>query len=111
MATFDELNAYIAGCEARDDSRRITGRLSTVGQGWAAERPLLNPLPEDRFEPGQSVTPIVDRSALVTIKQAKYSVPASLIGRRVRAILRASEVLICFTRLSSPSSRESSQTG
>ena len=37
---------------------------------------------------------MVDHSALVTIRQAKYSVPASLIGRRVRALLRASEVLI-----------------
>ncbi|SFR38602.1 Transposase [Microbacterium azadirachtae] len=94
VSSFDELNACIAECEARDDARRITGRLTTVGQDWAAEQLVLNLLPEDRFEPGVSVTPIVDRSALVTIKQAKYSVPASLIGRRVRAILRASEVLV-----------------
>lgn len=51
-------------------------------------------MPADRFEPGQPLTPMVDHSALVTIRQAKYSVPASLIGRRVRALLRASEVLI-----------------
>lgn len=94
VSSFDELNAYIAECEARDDTRRVTGRLATVGQDWATEQLVLNLLPEDRFEPGVSVTPIVDRSALVTIKQAKYSVPASLIGRRVRAILRASEVLV-----------------
>lgn len=92
--TFDELNAYIADCEARDDGRRITGKLTTVGQDWAVEQPLLNVLPEDRFEPGLTLRPMVDRSALVTIKQAKYSVPASLIGRQVRAVLRASEVLI-----------------
>lgn len=92
--TLAELNDYIARCETRDDDRRITGRLSTVGQDWARERARLTPLPADRFEPGQPLTPMVDHSALVTIRQAKYSVPASLIGHRVRALLRASEVLI-----------------
>ena len=92
--TLTELNEYIARCEARDDGRRITGRLATVGQAWEYERSMLGPLPADRFEPGQPLSPMVDHSALVTIRQAKYSVPASLIGRRVRALLRASEVLI-----------------
>jgi len=94
VASLTELNDYIVRCEARDDLRRITGRLTTVGQDWEHERQKLTPLPVDRFEPGQPLTPMVDHSALVTIRQAKYSVPASLIGRRVRAVLRASEVLI-----------------
>lgn len=94
VTSLAELNGYIERCEARDDDRRITGRLSTVGQDWERERTRLAPLPADRFEPGQPLTPMVDHSALVTIRQAKYSVPASLIGRRVRALLRASEVLI-----------------
>lgn len=92
--TWSDLNDYIRGCEARDDKRRITGRLATIGQSFEDERAKLRPLPEDRFEPGQMLTPMVDRSALVTIRQAKYSVPASLVDRRVRALLRASEVLI-----------------
>lgn len=104
VKTFDELNANMAECEARDDDRRITGRLSTVGQDWAVEMSLLNALPEERFEPGLTLRPVVDRSALVTIKQAKYSVPASLIGRQVRAVLRASEVLV------SPAARRSPDT-
>ena len=94
VETLADLNAYIERCEARDDARRITGRLSTVGQDWEREQPKLASLPADRFEPGQPLTPMVDHSALVTIRQAKYSVPASLIGRRLRALLRASEVLI-----------------
>ncbi|WP_036284292.1 IS21 family transposase [Microbacterium sp. MRS-1] len=94
VKSFDELNEYIRRCDARDSGRRITGRLTTVGQDWERERPRLTPLPVDGFEPGQPLSPMVDHAALVTIRQAKYSVPVSLIGRRVRAILRASEVLI-----------------
>lgn len=92
--SLDELNAKIREWDLRDEKRRISSKLTTVGQDWAAERELLAPLPFDRFEPGLVLSPRVDHSALVTIRQAKYSVPARLIGRNVRAILRASEVLI-----------------
>lgn len=92
--SLDELNERIAGFEARDERRRITGRLTTVAQDWAVEQPLLAGPPVDRFEPGQALSPMVDHSALITIRQGRYSVPASLIGRRVRAILQASEVVV-----------------
>jgi hypothetical protein len=36
----------------------------------------------------------VDRYAQVMVRQCRYSVPARLIGRRVRVLLRASELLI-----------------
>lgn len=90
----DELNAKIQEWDIRDEKRRITGKLTTVGQDYVHERELLAPLPTDGFEPGLSLTPRVDHSALITIRQAKYSVPARLIGRQVRAVLRASEVLV-----------------
>lgn len=40
------------------------------------------------------LTPRVDRYARVTVRQCRYSVPARLIGRRVRVSLRASELLV-----------------
>lgn len=40
------------------------------------------------------MNPRVDHSALITVRQAKYSVPAHLIGRNVRVTLRASELLV-----------------
>lgn len=46
------------------------------------------------FDPGQVLHPRVDRSAMVTVRMAKYSVPARLIGRRVRVSLRASELVV-----------------
>lgn len=38
--------------------------------------------------------PRVDRSALVTVRMVKYSVPARLIGRRARVSLQASRVRV-----------------
>ncbi|RFA06593.1 transposase, partial [Subtercola boreus] len=89
-----ELNEKIIAWDEADDARRIDSRIRTVGQDFATERLLLAPLPFERFDPGLSLTPRVDRSSLVTVRMAKYSVPARMIGRPVRVSLRASEVLI-----------------
>jgi hypothetical protein len=89
-----ELNGRIREWEARDLARRIGTRIRTVGEDFADEQPLLAPLPAERFDPGLVLHPRVDRSALITVRMAKYSVPARLIGHRVRVSLRASEVLV-----------------
>ncbi len=89
-----QLNESIRGWDEADDERRISTRIRTVGQDFALEQPLLAPLPVERFDPGLSLTPRVDRSALITVRMARYSVPARLIGRRVRVSLRASEVIV-----------------
>ena len=89
-----ELNARIREWEDQDDQRRITGRIRTIGQDLADERPHLNPLPAEVFDPGLVLHPRVDRSAMVTVRMAKYSVPARLMGRRVRVSLRASELVV-----------------
>jgi hypothetical protein len=51
-------------------------------------------LPGEAFETGLTLTPRVDRYARITVRQCHYSVPARLIGHRVRAVLRASELLV-----------------
>ena len=92
--SLDELNARIISWDAGDDARRVTGRLRTVGEDFATEQPLLAPLPSERFDPGLVLHPRVDRSGLITVRMARYSVPAHLIGRRVRVSLRASELVV-----------------
>ena len=89
-----ELNAKIREWEDQDDQRRITGRIRTIGQDLADERPHLNPLPVETFDPGLVLHPRVDRSAMVMVRMARYSVPARLIGRRMRVSLRASELVV-----------------
>ncbi|WP_460825536.1 IS21 family transposase, partial [Nostocoides australiense] len=94
VKTLDELNEKITGWEARDLHRRIEGRLHSVGHDLTIEQPLLAALPTDGFDPGLVLNPRVDRSALVTVRMVKYSVPARLIGRRVRVSLQASRVKV-----------------
>ena len=94
VADLAELNARIQQWEAVDDRRVISGRAEPVGAAFARERPLLAPLPGEGFDPGTVLHPRVDRSSMVTVRMVKYSVPAHLIGRRVRVSLRASQVVV-----------------
>lgn len=89
-----ELNDKLRVWDESEDRRRISQRLRTIGQDFAVEQPLLAPLPAEDFDPGLILTPRVDRSALVTVRSAKYSVPVRFINRKVRVSLRATEVRI-----------------
>ena len=86
--SLDELNEKIRAWDTADNGRRINDRIRTVGQDFAVEAPLLLPVPSEGFDPGLSLEPRVDRSALITVRMAKYSVPARFIGRQVRVSLR-----------------------
>jgi transposase len=88
------LNAVIDEWDDGDETRRIGGRARTVGEFLAIERPLLRPLPEEPFETGLWLTPRVDRFAQVMVRNNRYSVPVRLIGRRVRVLLHASDLVI-----------------
>jgi len=89
-----ELNTVLlAGCEA-DLGRRIDGRRDTVGQAWAAERPLLRALPAEPFDSAEAASPRVDQKSLVTVRQNRYSVPVALAGLKVSARVGASEITI-----------------
>ena len=89
-----ELNAQLIGYDEVDDARRISNRTMSVGQQYTFEATLLRPLPTELFETGLTLTPRVDRYARVTVRQCHYSVPARLIGHRVRGVLRASELVL-----------------
>jgi transposase len=94
VADLAELNArLLAGCE-RDLGRRIDGRPGTVGEAWAAERPLLLALPPEPFDACETAAPRVDQKSLVTIRQNRYSVPVALAGLRVGARIGAREITI-----------------
>ena len=87
-----ELNERIAAADRADERRHVEHRVRTVGQDFALERGLLRPLPIERFATGLELRPLVDRYARITVRQARYSVPARLIGRRVRVLLGASDL-------------------
>jgi hypothetical protein len=89
-----ELNALLIGYDLADEARRISNRTMSVGAHFAFEAPLLRPLPTERFETGLTLTPRVDRYSRVTVRQCFYSVPAHLIGHRIRGVLHASELVL-----------------
>ncbi|MEX3656037.1 IS21 family transposase [Mycolicibacterium fortuitum] len=89
-----ELNAMIDAWDVADDHRRIGTRPHTIGQAFALEKPLLKPLPIESFETGRWFVLRVDRYAQVTVRTNRYSVPVRLIGRQVRVLLHASELMV-----------------
>jgi transposase len=94
VADLAELNRMLlAGCE-QDLGRRIDGRPGTVGEAWAAERPLLLALPPEPFDACETAAPRVDQKSLVTIRQNRYSVPVALAGLKVSARIGAREITI-----------------
>ncbi|MCL2424336.1 MAG: IS21 family transposase [Micrococcales bacterium] len=94
VGSLDELNEQVKAADAADEARRIGDRASTVGQDFAVEAPTLGPLPDEEFDPGVVLWAVVSKSALVTVRTARYSVPARLVGRRVRVSLRASHLVV-----------------
>lgn len=98
VASLDELNARIDAADEADDARRIGSRQHTVGEYFEVEQQYLAPLPTEPFETGRLSSPRVDRYSQVPVRGAKYSVPVRYIGRRVRVLMRASEVLIFHDR-------------
>jgi hypothetical protein len=82
-----------ATCHA-ENARPIDARVTTIGQHFALEAPLLAALPADGFDIALTTTPRVDRDARITVRQALYSVPARLVGRTVRATLNAEELVV-----------------
>ncbi|MBQ0926755.1 IS21 family transposase [Saccharopolyspora endophytica] len=92
--SLDELNAMIDQWDRDNDDRRIGTRARTIGEYFAVEKPLLRPLPEESFETGRWFSLRVDRSAQVSVRTNRYSVPAKLISRPVRVLLHASHLIV-----------------
>ena len=92
--SIEELNELFEAWDDADDARRISNRTNNVGTDWAFERELLRPLPTELFDTALTVTPRVDRYAQVMVRCNQYSVPARLIGHRLRVKLSASTVTV-----------------
>lgn len=89
-----ELNEMIAACDDGDRSRVIEGHRATIAVEFAAEAPLLGALPAESFDTARHVTARVDTKARVCVRQCRYSVPVSLIGRRLEVAVGATEITV-----------------
>jgi transposase len=92
VASLADLNARLAEDDLKDARRHIEFRRNTVAADFAAEAPLLRPLPADGFDTGTALWPKADRFARISVGKCRYSVPARLIGKAVRVRLTANEL-------------------
>jgi transposase len=92
VGSLAELNTLIAAGDLLDDTRMITGRPMTIAAAFAAELPLLLPLPAEAFDPARQLEARVDNRARVAVRQCYYSVPARFAGRRLAVRLSATTV-------------------
>jgi transposase len=92
--SIEELNALLEAADDADNKRRIANRANSVGYDWAFEKTLLRPLPDESFDTALTLSPRVDRYALVMVRCNQYSVPARFIGHRLRVKLSASAVIV-----------------
>jgi transposase len=90
VATLAAFNAQLTAMDQADDGRRITGKATTVGEDFAVEAAWLGPLPTEPFDAARLLSAKVDTKARISVRQARYSVPARLAGRRVTVRLGAS---------------------
>jgi hypothetical protein len=84
VASWEQANTYLRQCCIADLDRVPEGRSRSVGEAAEIERRLLRPLPPERFELAELAQPRVDEKSRIKVKAARYSVPASLVGRTVR---------------------------
>ncbi|WUR94768.1 IS21 family transposase [Streptomyces sp. NBC_01262] len=96
--SLEDLNVRLLEFERMEEARRIGLRIRTIGQDFAHESVLLMPLPDEAFETGLTLTPRVDRYAMVAVRMCRYSVPARFIGHRVRVVLQSAEVVVYADR-------------
>jgi hypothetical protein len=80
--------------DEQDDDRRIRMRPRTVGEYFAVEQPLLKPLPDEPFDTSRTFALRVDRHSRISVRTNCYSVPVRYIGRRLRAVLHANELVV-----------------
>jgi transposase len=93
-ASLAELNARLAEADEAEDARHIAGRAATIGEDFAAERGRLLPLPPEPFATAAVLWPRADRYGRISVGKCRYSVPARLIGSRVRVMLSANELRV-----------------
>lgn len=81
VADWEELNQILEERCLAEEGRRRRGHATTVGERFAAEQPLLGPLPPSPFLACTRHRVRVSQQQLVTIGQRAYSVPLRWVGQ------------------------------
>ncbi|MGV9884809.1 IS21 family transposase [Streptomyces sp. NPDC003006] len=94
VGSLAELNALVDAWDLADEGRRLRSRTRSIGENFAQEQPLLRPLPCEVFETGRWFAPRVDRFGQITVRSNAYSVPVRFIGRQLRVLLHANDLVV-----------------
>ncbi len=85
--SLEEMNRFLVQWNRTVAQLRIHGttRRQVLAHFLEVEKPVLQPLPAERFEPFQVGTRSVHMDGYVEVEAAFYTAPANLIGQRVSA--------------------------
>ncbi len=92
VASLVALNELVAIGDERDDARHVAGRHFSIAAHFAAEAPLLTPLPAESFDVALALNCRVDTKSRICVRQCFYSVPVRFAGRRIDVTLGADSV-------------------
>jgi transposase len=94
VGSLGELNVLLDRYDSEDLTRVIEGHRATIGAEFGSEQPFLSALPSERFDCARELKVRVDHKARVCVRQCRYSVPVSLVGRRLLVRLGATDLEI-----------------
>lgn len=89
----ERLNAKV---DRDDATRHIDGRRTTVEADFASEKAHLMALVEEPFGTARILFAKVDTKSRVSVRNCRYSVPVSLIGKSLQIALSADTVSISY---------------
>jgi hypothetical protein len=99
VASFAELNEYLLRCCLAHGSHQIAGKAAPIDELFAAEQPLLLPLPEHDYPVKQVFSTDVDHYSTIKVDgNNRYSVPTYYTGLKVNVELGVDQVLIYHSR-------------
>ncbi|HQU00610.1 MAG TPA: IS21 family transposase [Acidimicrobiales bacterium] len=94
VSSLSELQELVIEADRLDDARHVDGRHLSVGEHFALEAVHLAPLPLEPFESSLVLMARVDTKSRVCVRQNFYSVPVTLMGRKVAVRLGANQVAL-----------------
>jgi len=77
VSSFEELNRQLAACCLKDDNRRVSRQVETIGQMWEREHSLLRQLPPCAYECCVTTQARLNGYSLVMYETNRYSVPVN----------------------------------
>lgn len=88
------LNRMLRYACAKDDQRRIEGRVQTIAEDWSEERKALQALPTEPFDTSERGTAQVNAKGMINVRTNRYSVPIRLAHLRVEYRLHATRLVV-----------------